>query len=632
MNREQLLKDTLSRIEILRAESKLANEKVLNTPFNDPNKDLYKDEWKQIHNEFNSLLSLVMPLENSIQCLQNGGDLTTLTDKLGKVHESIPDFRRIETLNIAFDEDTILESPRPKYIPVVDEKSLEYKGYVFDSIRIEKDTYILATKTFKWNEENAFVIVTLDQLILILDYYIKKAKAINEVEAEKRSSANEAYWDRLSEDRKSSFLNQKGLYFSLPVKIKKTITQSDYESLDWIEKEKLYKFYKRYGAKRLVSKLEDKQMWVSFHDMYQQFVNPDAHPVNSKGELQVGKRAGLGLYGNKEIFTYWYWFRDMLDFKIKDIKAQRDDLAESYQQAIETSFGASNTNDTLKNEFGILVKRQNGDPINPVEIEQIKDVWSMVQQTFGNLKVNSDKHNIKVSHSGNKLIFATKAIGVYIKEMGTIGISNKYGDLQFKSTLAHEIAHFIDNFIGEINGKRWASDDYESLAGQIAFTFRNNMNKPKAQQTDYINSTKECFARAFQQYFGYINFGDEASIAHSYVDLGTIQKIYNSDNFLNKGDFTQKVLPLIEQFLEENKDVFSFGTDVDHSNKIVPVGTESTGTEPSETSIDTEKKEIQDAIDGLTILLGVSDESESQEIQDTIDGLKFLLQIGQVST
>lgn len=626
MNREQLLKDNLSRIEVLRVQSKSANEKVLNTPFSDPNKDLYKEEWKQIQTELNTLLYSVMPLENAIQCLQNGGELTTLTDKLGKTHESIPDFRRVETLNIGFDEDTILESPRPKYIPVVDEKSLEYKGYVFDAIRIEKDTYILSTKSFKWEEENMFVIVTLDQLVLILDYYTKKAKAVNELQAEKRSAANEAYWDRLPEDRRSLFLNQKGIYFSLPAKIKKTITQADYELLDWRQKEKLYKFYKRYGAKRLVSKLDETHMWVSFHDMYQQFINPDAHPINSKGEPQIGKRSGLGLYGNKEAFAYWYWFRDMLDFKIKDIKSQRDEMAESYQQAMETSFGASNTNDTLKDEFGILVKRQNGDPINPMEIEQIRDAWSMVQKTFGNLKVNANKHNIKVSHSGNRLMFAMKAIGVYISNMGTIGVSNKYGDEQFKSTLSHEIAHFIDNFIGELNGKRWASDDYEGSAGQIAFTFRNNMNKPKSQQTDYVNSTKECFARAFQQYFGYINFGDEASIAHSYVDLGTVQKIYNADNFLSKDNFTQKIQPLIEKFLAENKDVFAVGADIDNSNELVPVGSEAPIT-PIDDSVNEEAKEIQETIEGLEILLSISEESEKQEITDAIEGLKILLHI-----
>lgn len=627
MNQQEKLKQTLSRIELLREKSKEANRKMINTPFGDPNAELYKQEFKQTHAELQSLLDSVTALENSVQCLQNNGELTTLTDKIGQTHESIPDFRRVETLNIGFDEDNILDSERPKYIPAIDEKMLEYKGYVVDSIRIEKDTYLLSTKSFKYAEKNDFVIVTLDQLVLTLDYYNKKAKAKNELEAEKRSQANEAYWDKLPEERRASFLSQKNLYHSLPAKIKKTITQADYDALDWREKEKIYKFYKRYGAKRIVSKLEDKQMWVSFHEMYQQFVNPDAHPVNSRGELQVGKRAGLGLYGNPEIFKYWYWFRDMLDFKIKDIKAQREDMAESYQQAIETSFGESNTNDALKSEFGIMVKRQNGDPISPIEIEQIRESWSMVQKTFGNLKVNANKHNIKVSHSGKKLMFAMKAIGVYIKEMGTIGVSDKYGDNQFKSTLAHEVGHFIDSFVGELNGKRWATDDYESTAGKIAFTFRDNMNKPKSQQTDYINATKECFARAFQQYFGLKNYGDEAEISHSYTDLGTVQKIYNSDNFVRKERFNEYVVPLIEQFLEENKDVFSYGTDIDNSNEIVPVGTESTNEESSGIAINDDQKEIQETIEGLEILLSISEESEKQEIQDAIDGLKILLEL-----
>jgi hypothetical protein len=42
--------------------------------------------------------------------------------------------------------------------------------------------------------------------------------------------------------------------------------------------------------------------------------------------------------------------------------------------------------------------------------------------------------------------------------------------------MAHEIAHFIDNRLGIKNGKRWETDNYESTAGIIAFTFRNSMN------------------------------------------------------------------------------------------------------------------------------------------------------------
>ena len=77
---------------------------------------------------------------------------------------------------------------------------------------------------------------------------------------------------------------------------------------------------------------------------------------------------------------------------------------------------------------------------------------------------------------------------MFVPSYGTIGISDKYGDNQFQSTMAHECAHFIDYFMGQLNGKRWDTDDFEGLAGRIAFEFRDSMNKPKKDQSKYINS------------------------------------------------------------------------------------------------------------------------------------------------
>jgi hypothetical protein len=155
------------------------------------------------------------------------------------------------------------------------------------------------------------------------------------------------------------------------------------------------------------------------------------------------------------------------------------------------------------------------------------------------------------------LVFAQKAVGVYIPSMGTIAVSDKYGEIQFNSTFAHELAHFIDNKLGQKNGKRWETDNFESTAGVIAFTFRNNLNKPKEQQTDYINATKECFARAMQQYFVMQKYGDDVEIVYGYGNFSVPEKIANQEVFVNKENFNSKIKPLIEQFLQENKDFFS---------------------------------------------------------------------------
>jgi len=98
------------------------------------------------------------------------------------------------------------------------------------------------------------------------------------------------------------------------------------------------------------------------------------------------------------------------------------------------------------------------------------------------------------------------------------------------------------------------------------------MNKPKDQQTDYINSTKECFARALQQYYSYKNYGFDGAIEYS---EGVVEdnKLFLEETFVGKANW-EKVLVLIEKFFEENDDVLETTFDLDGSDEKVPIGTE----------------------------------------------------------
>lgn len=553
------------------------------------------------------LQNKILNQENIVFCLENGGMISAVTDKKGKEHTQIPDFRSVNTNQIYFDLETILTDKKPVYVPNIDEDNFRRRGYVFDAIRLDKDSYILAIKKHSEEEHTDYVLVTLDQLVLISDYYYTKAKAILLKEAQDKNKRSEEYWDKLPEEKRERFLNQKNLYHSLPVKVKKEITQENYEALDWKEKEKLYKFYKRYGSKKIVSKLGATEMWVSFHSMYERFIDPTA----------VQPKKG---YGNEIVFAYWYAFSEMMKYKINDIQIQRDDLSEMRKIALETSYGESNTSDVLKQEFGILVKRQNGDKINPMEIDQIKNAFASVQNIFGNLKNIAAKQNIKISHTGVRYCFASKAIGMYVPKMGTIAVSDKYGDVQFKMTLAHETGHFIDNYIGELNKKSYASNNYESTAGQIAFVFRDNMNKPKSKHNNYVNSTQECFARAMEQYYGIEAFGEDAGIAFSYVPLDKPRPFFVADDFIGKDAYYNKLKPLIIQFFTENEDIFKYTVDVNETNEPVPIGTENENT-----------KNITEAIEVLTVLMELSTETQKQELQIKIDDLKGVLNSGSGS-
>ena len=517
---------------------------------------------------------LLINYKNRVKVLDNFGGLTNIKDDTGVEHLELPDFTNIKADKIIFDVETILSEIEPDYVPYVDEGYFKKKGYIFDSIRISDDKYILSTIDFQFQKEELpkkgkenyyqpLVLVTLDQLVLIIDYYTTKERANLIKEAEERTERQERYYDSLPESKREAHFNQKGFYQSLPVKVKKKIAQSDWEALSLIEKEKIYKPFKKYNPKRIKSKLDEGSMWSSFHEMYRLFLNKDAWVINISREPQVNRKSGMGFFANPETVKYWKWFKDFIDYKSKDIASQRADLSESRKAALETSFGESNTSDILKEEFGLLVKRQNGDDIKPFEVDEIRNAWVSVREGLGEFKDSFLENKIKISHSGKRLIFASKAVGVFIPEMGTVGVSNKYGETQFKLTLAHELGHFIDWLIGKSQGKRWATDDYEGILGKIAFVFRDNMNKPKHLQNDYANNTKECFARAIEEYYGYKVLGEKALLKHSYVELDREYSIFNADDFVSKGKFEQVLLPLLEEFFEEYKDFFKYNTQID---------------------------------------------------------------------
>lgn len=506
-------------------------------------KNTLREERQEIYKQLEPLELKILHQKNRLIAVREGGDLVSFTDKKGKRHEGIPDFTKIKTTQILFDEQTITTDEIPAYVPFLNEEAYRRRGFVLDAIRIDKNTYLTSINKHK-DDSSEYVLLTLDQLVLVNDYYFTKAKGVLIQEARKLNEYQENWWDtKLTDERKEKYYSQKGLYHSLPAKEKKNITFDQYNALTWQEKDKIYKFFKRASIKRLHTVLEGNEMWISLHEMYERFINPDAVMPKPR-------------FANQEVWYYWERFRNMMKWKIKDIRVQREDLSNSYLQAMETSFGDSNTNDALKEKFGIFVKRQNGSKINEIEINQIEVAWQQVQTVFGNLKTNAENVNMKISHTGEKFVFASKSIGMYVDIMNTIAVSNKYGADEFKNTLAHEVAHWIDNTIGKQQGVRYATDNYESTAGKIAFEFRGGLNKDV--DSDYINATKECFARAFEQYFAIINQGEDATLIYSFKELDKRTPYYTADNYVNNLTFQNKIVPLINLFLEENKDFFKY--------------------------------------------------------------------------
>lgn len=532
-------------------------------------KSKFQDEARKLSPKITQLSVKIRSQSNIVQAISNGGDIASFKDQTGLEHNRISDFRDINTFDISYDIDNILINPKPIYIPDINEEMFKLKGYILDAIRVDKDTYMVATNGhseqgtslgFNYqtgkneyegysSENSGYVLLTLDQLVLTNDYYITKQKARFKEEADKRNKRQADHWDSFSEEKKKLYYDQRNFYESMPVKVKKQVTKDQWNNLSVSEKEKLYKPIKKYNPQKLKTVLEENTMWTSFHTMYERFVDLKAQRRRKVGDQYIPLKlneSSPGSYGNPIVFKEWNNFSEMLNWKMNDIKIQREVESEIRKTALETSFGMSNTNDILKDQYGILVKRQNGDNINPQEIEQLKNAWDSVTNSFGKMFNLANKDNLKVSHSGNKFIYASKAAGMYIPSMNTIAVSNKFGEEQLGFTLGHEVSHWIDNSIGKQNGKRYASDDFESVAGQIAINFRRGLNEKT--NSDYTNSTTECFARAMEQYHAIESVGESAEMAKQ-------GKYFASKDYVNKEHYNTKIKPLIQQFLQENKEI-----------------------------------------------------------------------------
>jgi hypothetical protein len=332
---------------------------------------------------------------------------------------------------------------------------------------------------------------------------------------------------------------------------------------------------------------------------------------------------------NKEVFEYWYWFVDMMKWKLNDIKVQREIESEIRKIALETSFGESNTNLELKDKYGILVKRQNGSQIQPIEINQIKESWVKVQSVFGGLSHIALNDNLKISHTADKYCYASKAAGMYIPKMKTIAVSNKYGFEKFECIMAHETAHYIDNRLGESKGERYSTDNFEGTAGTIAGNFRKLMNKKS--DSDYINSTKECFARALEQYFAIEVFGEDVSY---YESKATGEILYfDAESYVNKVNFDGTMKPLIKKFLDEEQTFFKYLVEL---NDEIPTKTE-TKEKPNEIEkaietfemlvnlggTDAELKEWNEAIETFKMLVGTDKIKNGGDVEDDFDYMSF---------
>lgn len=485
-----------------------------------------------------------------------------LKDFITKSGETINalDYSHIKFSDIQLvEQSTILDKPRPSWCPEINEKYFSgYKDdkFVFDYIKLDDDRIILAVNGYTFKDDgskdsfysninnknqdaaNDYAVVSLDQLVAVSDYYTKKRKQQIIVEKENGIIAK-LEWVRKQPD--SVLDSYKAFsYTRLSEKQKKKYTQSEWDALDKESKINEIPFMRSpvvaLPVSRRVKQLDDDTMYRSNFRMYKKFT--DKNYVVPTGRFSSSDPCA------KE----YQEIREAIKWKKKDLEIQREENSASYEKGFETSYGDSNTKNDLLDSHGVKIKTQNGKELKADQIEQIKSNLNEVYSSFGNRSEMSKNFGLKISHAGDKRMFARKALGIYIPSLRAIGVSDDKDMGKFGFTLAHEYSHFIDNYLGKKSGRHFASDDYNSLAGKIATTFRSNMNFKS--ESDYINRTCECFARAFEQYHAMKHYGEDVV---KYKINGV--QYHQDPNHVNKEKFNTLIKPLIDQFLNENNDL-----------------------------------------------------------------------------
>jgi mutator protein MutT len=455
------------------------------------------------------------------------------------------------------DVDNILDKPKPYYIPEINEYAFSGASdnkFVFDYVKLNDNHFLVALNGFNTpnyimnnkrnqNAEHAYAVMSLDNLVALTEYYRTKRKAEYSVEADKY---NKDAISRIKDWNESAMNYYKPFEYSrLSAKQQKKYSEQAWQELSIDEKLKEVEDMKRPAVslktRKRLSVYPDDSMLHSNFDMYNEFVNKQYKATIYKKEPYW---KGGRYFSNEPCAIEYNEAREQYKWKKIDLEVQKEHNLGTYKKGQETSYGDSGTKNDLLESHGVKVKTQNGSEITPGQVMQIKEHLTKVYESFGDRSSMSKQFGLKISHAGDKHMHASNYLGIYFPAYKAIGVTdNHHGKFGF--TLAHEYAHFLDNFSGKKNGRHYSSDDYSSTAGKIASIFRKNMNQKS--DSNYINQSAECFARSFEQYHAMKHNGEDA--IKSQVD----KKPYvERPEHVNKEKFNTLIKPLIEQFLQEN--------------------------------------------------------------------------------
>ena len=429
----------------------------------------------------------------------------------------------------------ILDKPRPSWIPELDAKGLALDRFLPVCVKDFSDgNYFVQSKIYTGEKDsngksiykNQIYKMSPDVLAATVDYYLKRKRA----ELKTEGSSEKVSLPRGMNSMPTSRYNE----------ISKLCLLCEVPSLKYKDVDK---------------------------------------SITDKAFEMKGKSPGklYQIQNNVVFLEQWQPLLENIKGKRLDMNYQKQDYIDSYSKAVETAYGDSKSFNNLYNDFGVKIKKQNGTNFSKPEIEKLSETLKKVYAHYGNLSELAGEYGLKISYADNCMQFARKSIGLYFSYHNAIGISffNEEKQLSVAGsnhlpdvTLAHEVAHWLDNQKGKESHNFFASDKYGTLENKIATKFkeeiklREKSNKSAARigKTDEIHlgeywfRTCECFARAMEQYYA-LKQGIDLSEEISYA---------------RKENFEADFIPLIEELMEENKKLFSLSIETS-SNSILDV-------------------------------------------------------------
>jgi hypothetical protein len=234
------------------------------------------------------------------------------------------------------------------------------------------------------------------------------------------------------------------------------------------------------------------------------------------------------IYGKEERWVFHRELQEEIKYKANDIKFQTEELENVFSIGEQTSYGDDKLNDKLLKKYGVKVKLQNGGVIQENHIKVIERSLSTFHKTFGRITNICSDFSLKISYARDTHMHARNAVGLFAQDFSVVGIS-EMGNVE--RILAHELGHFLDFYLGDPVYRYYLSDDKNSVCGKIANLFRKNM--VSKQSSEYQNRTKECFARAIEQYYSIVN---------------KIEVNNSKGNYCTTKAFNEHVMPLILEF------------------------------------------------------------------------------------